>query len=84
MYDVIKNYHQKRHNKASEIISNGDRIIHHSAILTDPECENRKEAVLSAIGIGFALLDGLEEQLLAMLPDLEKEAEKAWDFIDQL
>lgn len=53
-------------------------------ILTDPECENRKEAVLSAIGIGFALLDGLEEQLLAMLPDLEKEAEKAWDFIDQL
>lgn len=46
-------------------------------ILTDPECENRKEAVLSAIGIGFTLLDGLEKQLLTKLPDLEKEAEKA-------
>ena len=53
-------------------------------ILIDPECEDRKGKVLEAVGPGFSLLDELEEHLLAMLPELEKEAEKAWDFIDQL
>ena len=53
-------------------------------ILTDPECENRREAVLGTVGPGLALLDVLEDRLLAMLPDLEQEAEKAWDSFAQL
>ena len=53
-------------------------------ILTDPDCDDRKQLVMESIGSGILLLDQLEEKLVALLPDLEKEAEKAWDFIDQL
>ena len=51
-------------------------------LMFDPAEEDKKGAFMTLIGPGLILLDELEERLLAMLPDLEKEAERAWDIND--
>ena len=47
-------------------------------ILLDPECEDRKKAVMKSIGWGLARLEVLESRLEEMLPVLAEAERKAW------
>ena len=53
-------------------------------VIIDPECEDRKTALLETVGPGLRVLDEMERQLVKMLPDLAEEEKKAWEMFAQL
>ena len=53
-------------------------------VLIDPECEDKKKAIMESVGPGLRLLEVLEQQLVAKLPGLADEEKKAWELFTQL
>ena len=53
-------------------------------VIIDPECEDRKAALMETVGPGLRQLEEMEPQLLAKLPDLAEKEKQAWDLFSQL
>lgn len=53
-------------------------------VIIDPECEDRKAALMETVGPGLRRLEEMEPKLLAKLPDLAEKEKQAWDLFAQL
>ena len=53
-------------------------------VMIDPECVDRKAAVMEIVGPGLRQLEEMEPQLLARLPELAEKEKHAWDLFAQL